>query len=139
MHHRYPNSSKTPNCNAKWYISFTYSAFHKTFDKRFLKMIWNSRSLLQTWQFHYVVFDQIVNFDTKLWISRQICWEIAKFIGSEVPVIWCSQFGNIGTNEFKQSEKKKSTTQGLFYDVYFWNVKYLRGMDGLHITDGWRD
>ena len=29
-----------------------YSAFHKTFDRRFPKIIWNSRSSLWTWQFH---------------------------------------------------------------------------------------
>ena len=29
-----------------------YSAFHKTFDKRFPKFVLNSRSSLRTWQFH---------------------------------------------------------------------------------------
>ena len=43
----------------------------------------------------------------------------------------CSWFGNITTNEFKQIEKNVSTKQGLFYDVY----DYLRGTEGLHITD----
>ena len=49
-----------------------YSVFHKTLDKRFPKFVWISRSSLQTWQFHYVVVSQMVNFKTKLRISRQI-------------------------------------------------------------------
>ena len=36
-----------------------YSAFHKTFGKWFLKLIWKS-------QFHYVVVNQIMNFKTRL-------------------------------------------------------------------------
>ena len=36
-----------------------YSSFHRTFDKRFPKFAMN-------WQFHYVVVNQIVNFETKL-------------------------------------------------------------------------
>ena len=36
----------------------TYSAFQKTFDKRFPKFVWLSRILLQTWQFHYIVVSQ---------------------------------------------------------------------------------
>ena len=60
----------------------------------------------ETWQFHDVVVNQIVNFETKLWISRRIFrWEVAKFAASEVRVIRCSWFGNITTNKFKQSEK----------------------------------
>ena len=31
-----------------------YSVFHQTFDKQFPKFVLNSRSLLQTWKFHYV-------------------------------------------------------------------------------------
>ena len=54
------------------YHAYFYSAFHKTFDKRFPKFVWNSWTSLLTWQFHYVVVNQIVNFETKLWISRQI-------------------------------------------------------------------
>ena len=49
----------------------SYSAFHKTFDKRFPKFVWNSWSTLRICQFHYVVVNQIVNFKMKLWIS---CW-----------------------------------------------------------------
>ena len=64
-----------------WHVSFTFtlyfllfscSAFHKNFDKRFLKFVWNSRSSLRAWQFHCVVVNQIVNFKTKLWISHRI-------------------------------------------------------------------
>ena len=51
----------------RWY----YSAFHKIFNKRFLKFIWNSWSLLQTWRFHYVIVIQIVNLEIKLWILRR--------------------------------------------------------------------
>ena len=85
--------------------------FHKT--NRF-------RSSLRTWQFHYVVVSQTVNFETKLWISRRISLGCC-----EVRVIWCSWFGNITTKECKQSENN-SQPSGLFYDVNFWNVNYLR-------------
>ena len=47
-------------------VMTNYSAFHKTFDKRFPKFVWNSRSSLRTEQFHYVVVNQIANFETKL-------------------------------------------------------------------------
>ena len=53
-------------------VSGSYSAFPKTFDKQFPKFVCNSRNSLRTWQFHYVIANQIVNFETKLWISRQI-------------------------------------------------------------------
>ena len=43
-----------------------YSAFHKTFDKLFPEFVWNFRSSLRTEQFHYVVVNQIANFETKL-------------------------------------------------------------------------
>ena len=58
-----------------------------------------------------------MNFETKLYISHQILLEVANFVMSEVRIIRCSWFGNITTNEFKQSEKNGSTKLGLFYDV----------------------
>ncbi len=42
----------------EFYLSF-YGAFHKVLTN-------GVRSSLQTWQFHYVVVNQIVNFETKL-------------------------------------------------------------------------
>ena len=64
--------------------SFLFNgAFHKTFDKRFPKLVWNSRSSLRTWQFHYVVVNQIVNFETNLWLR----WEVNKFNAWEVLAI----------------------------------------------------
>ena len=93
-----PTHKKAINLERKIFCSFFvngyYSAFHKTFDKRFPKFVWNSRSSPRTWQFHYVVLDQIANFETKLWISRRTS------LGScEVRAIRCSWFGNIITNE----------------------------------------
>ena len=57
-------------------------------------------------------------FATNLAISMRSCqsnrgrefhaefrWKVAKFVASEVRVIRFSWFGNIPTNEFKQSEK----------------------------------
>ena len=49
----------------------SYSAFHKTFDKRVSEVRLKFQKLLRTWQFHYVVVNQIVSFKKKLWIS---CW-----------------------------------------------------------------
>ena len=60
---------------------------------------------LRAWQSHYVVINQIVNFETKLYIQAEFCWQVAKFVAGEVRVIRCSSFGNITTNDFKQSEK----------------------------------
>ena len=37
-----------------------------------------------------------------------------KFVTSEVRAIWCSWFGNITTNEFKQSEKKCQPSKAYF-------------------------
>ena len=53
------------------FVKTLYSAFHKTFDKQFPKFVWNSRSSLQTWQFLYVLVNQIMNLEMKLWISLQ--------------------------------------------------------------------
>ena len=43
-----------------------------SFYKRFPKFVWNYRSSLRTWQFHYVLVNQIVNLEMKLWISCHI-------------------------------------------------------------------
>ena len=55
-----------------WRKSIFYRGFHITFDERVPKFVRNFRSSLRTWQFHYVVVNQIMNFETKLWISRRI-------------------------------------------------------------------
>ena len=44
------------------------SVFHKTSDLWRTKFVWNSQSSLWTWQFHYVVVNQIANFETQLLI-----------------------------------------------------------------------
>ena len=68
-----------------------------------------SRSSLRTWQFHYVVINQIVSCE-----FHADCWEVAKIVASEVRVIRCSWFGNITTNKFKQSEKKNQPGKAYF-------------------------
>lgn len=40
----------------------------------------------------------------ELRFHAEICWEVVKFVAREVCVIRCSWFGNITTNECKQSE-----------------------------------
>ena len=46
--------------------SLVYRGFHITFDERVPKFVRNFRSSLLTWQFHYVVVNQILNFEAKL-------------------------------------------------------------------------
>ena len=41
-------------------VTFIYSAFHKTFDRRFAKFVVN----LITWEFQYVTVNQRVNFES---------------------------------------------------------------------------
>ena len=45
-------------------VTFIYSAFHKTFDKRFAKFVVNFVSLLRTWEFQYVTVNQRANFES---------------------------------------------------------------------------
>ena len=70
-----------------------YSAFNKTFDKLFPKFIWNSQGSQRTWQFHKIVVSQIVNLETKLWISHWISMEVVKFIASKVLSQWLDVVG----------------------------------------------
>ena len=56
---------------------YSYSAFHKTFDRRFAKFVVNFISSLRTWEFHYVTVNQMANFETNLGISRRTSWEWA--------------------------------------------------------------
>ena len=44
-------------------VTFTYSAFHKTFGSRFAKFVVNFISLLRTWEFQYVIVNQRANFE----------------------------------------------------------------------------
>ena len=57
----------------------------------------------------------------KSWTSKRscefraaFCWEVAKFVASEVRVLQCSWFGNITTNEFKQSENISQPSKAYF-------------------------
>ena len=82
--------------------------------------------------FHCVLCNKVVNFQAnfigKLWsLSR------TKFTS------FCSVcLVNITAGELKQSEKNRNQARfTCINDVYFWNVNYLRGIEGLHITDGW--
>ena len=62
----------------------------------------------------------------ELQFHAEICWEVAKFVAREVRVIRCSWFGNLTTNECKQSENicQPSNTS--------WNVNYLRYRETSH-------
>ena len=58
--------------------------------------------------------------------------KVARFVLSEVRAIRCSYFGNMTTNEYKQSEKNSQPcTEGLVYDIYFWyrSPAYFCGRD----------
>ena len=114
----------------KIFSKISHSAFHRTFDKRFWKFVWNSWSLGQTWQFHYVADNQIANFETKLWMPRQTLLGIAKFSPIQYSVVGFGKY--ITTIEFKFSTK-----QGLLYDVYFRYVNYMRGTERLCIANRW--
>ena len=43
-------------------VTFIYSVFHKTFDRRFAKFVVNFISSLRTWEFQYVAVNQRANF-----------------------------------------------------------------------------
>ena len=45
-------------------VTFIYSAFHKTFDRRFAKFVVNLISSLRTWEFQYVTVNQRANFES---------------------------------------------------------------------------
>lgn len=45
-------------------MTFIYSAFHKTFDRRFAKFVVNFISSLRTWEFQYVTVNQRANFES---------------------------------------------------------------------------
>ena len=49
-----------------------YRGFHITFDKRVPKFVRNFRNSLRTWQFHYVLVNQIVNLEMKLWFIGKL-------------------------------------------------------------------
>ena len=43
-------------------VTFIYSAFHKTFDRRFAKFVVNFISSLRTWEFQFVTVNQRADF-----------------------------------------------------------------------------
>ena len=45
-------------------VTFIYSAFHKTVDRRFAKFVVNLISSLPTWEFQYVTVNQRANFES---------------------------------------------------------------------------
>ena len=45
-------------------VTFIYSAFHKTFDRRFAKFVVNFICSLRTWEFQYVTVNQRANFES---------------------------------------------------------------------------
>ena len=70
----------------RWGI-LVYRGFHITFDEWVPKFVRNFRSSLLTWQFHYVhvVVNQLMSFETKLWISlSEFRWEVAKCASFDV-------------------------------------------------------
>ena len=65
----------------------SYSAFHKTFDRRFAKFAVNSISLPRTWEFQCATVNQIVNFETNLGILRPTSWECGEVISPMLLVV----------------------------------------------------
>ena len=45
-------------------VTFIYSAFHITFDRRFAKFVVNFICSLRTWEFQYVTVNQRANFES---------------------------------------------------------------------------
>ena len=45
-------------------VTFIYSAFHKTFDRRFAKFVVNFIRSLRTWEFQYVTVNQRANIES---------------------------------------------------------------------------
>ena len=96
---------------------------------KFPKFATNLAFSLRSCQWNRELRNEVVNF------TPNFVGEVAKLVASEVRVIrLVYDYKWIQTNW-----KKFSTKQGLLYDVHFWNVKYLRGTEWLHITDGWRE
>ena len=69
-------------CEPLWSVNklkekfpLNYSAFHKSFDRRFAQFVVNFISSLRPWEFHYVTVNQMATFETNLRISRQTSWE----------------------------------------------------------------
>ena len=124
--------------NSVWMFTLVYKSKIFCQNKR-TKNIWKCQDfsfiLLKGLQCVSQNFWQTVSevrFHVKSWTSKrsfefhdEFRWEVAKFVASDVHVIRCSWFGNTTTSEFKQSENI-SQPNGLFYDVNFWDVNYLR-------------
>ena len=51
-------------------VTFIYSAFHKTFDRRFAKFVVNFISSLRTWEFQYATVNQRANFESVKKVDR---------------------------------------------------------------------
>ena len=64
-----------------------YSAFHKTFDRRFAKFVVNFISSLWTWEFQYVTVNQMANFQTNLGISHWTLWECGEEMSPLLSVV----------------------------------------------------
>ena len=91
---------------AVWYPKNHFTQKHY-FTVRFTKLLTNGfQSSLRTWQFHYVFVNQIVNSETKLWISS---------LGScEVRAIRCRWFDDITTQmNLNKTKKKKFLNQAM--------------------------
>ena len=57
---------KCKNLYTYVFILNSYSAFQKTFDRRFAKFVVNFRCSSRTWKFQYVTVNQMANFETNL-------------------------------------------------------------------------
>ena len=64
-----------------------YFAFHKTFDRRFAKFVVNFISSLRTWEFQYVIVNQMANFETNLGFSRRTSQECGEVISPLLAVV----------------------------------------------------
>ena len=109
--------------------------FHCRLTVHFTKRLTNGlRNSLQTWLFHYFI---------SLCTLQQSCEFPGKFHWGSLSRTKFTSFCSVGlvnitAGELKQSEKNHNQARfTCINDVYFWNVNYLRGIEGLHITDGW--
>ena len=78
---------KCKNLHTYVFILNSYSAFQKTFDRRFAKFVVNFICLPRTWKFQYVTVNQMANFETNLGISRRTSWECGEVISSLLSVV----------------------------------------------------
>ena len=117
-----------------------YSAVHKTFDKRFLKFIWNSRFFsmnlaisLRSWQSNHELRNEVVNYTLnfvgKLWSSSRVKFASFGVVGLVI---------QLQIIEFKPSENIIFSAKQAYFMIFFWNDYYFI-YRGDCIKDGWHN